>query len=224
MFLWGVFRARKQAVKAVSTPTLVVKGPAVAAPCTEVSKISPYFVPRASSVCNITSKTKHPNSSSSGCDNPGEVDMEVDMEGGKECGLSDKPVKRPDSANSPSTPPLSPTGASIGAPAASANLASAPECLVLDTDNAENVQGKPASIITEDLDLPPGFAPALALPPTPVALETPTPGSTLPPGFAKKTDAQKQVMNLFNRWISFLGSFLLFHIFSYFMFLECGSY
>lgn len=194
MFLWGVFRARKQAVKTVSTPTLVVKGPLVAAPGIEVPKILPYFVPRAASVCNVTSKTKHPNSSSSGCDNPGEVDMEVDMEGGKECGLSDKPVKRPTGTNPPSTPPLSPTGTSIRTPAVAANLAFAPEGLVLDTDNADNIQGKPASIKTEDLDLPPGFAPALALPSTLVALETPTPGSTLPPGFAKQMEAQRQVI------------------------------
>jgi hypothetical protein len=211
MFLWGVFRARKQAVKTVSTSTVVVKGPLVAAPCIEVSKISPYFVPRAASVCNVTSKTKHPNSSSSGCDNPGEVDMEVDMEGGKECGLSDKPVKRPGSANPPSTPPLSPTGGSIRAPAASANVASAPECLAIDADNADNDQGKPVSIKTEDLDLPPGFAPALALPPTPAPLETlTTQGSTLPPGFAKKMEVQKQVIffSKASRWISFLDNFL----------------
>ncbi|KAG0594350.1 hypothetical protein M758_UG069500 [Ceratodon purpureus] len=193
MFLWGVFRARKQTVKTVSTSTVVVKGPLVVAPCIEVSKISPYFVPRATPVCNITPETKHPDSSSSGCDNPGEVDMEVDMEGGKECGLSDKPIKRPESANPLSTPPLSPTGASIRAPSASAKLGSAPECLAVDSDNADDVQGKPAFIKTEDLDLPPGFAPAFALSPTLVALETPTPGLTSPPGFAKRTEAQKQV-------------------------------
>lgn len=211
MFLWGVFRARKQVVKTVSTSSVVVKGP-LAAPCIEVSKVSPYFVPRAAPVCNITPKMKHASPSSSGCHNPGEVDMEVDMEGGKECGLSDRPIKRPDSANPPSTPPLSPTGASIRALTASANLGSAPECLVLDSDIDDNVQGKPASIKTEDLDLPPGFAPSLALPPTPVALETPTPGSTLPPGFAKKTLAQKQVMNFRKVLLElvFLANFLLF--------------
>ncbi|KAG0572388.1 hypothetical protein KC19_VG091000 [Ceratodon purpureus] len=193
MFLWGVFRARKQAVKTVSTTTLVVKESLMAAPCFEISTFSPYFVPRAAPVCNINPEMKHPNFPSSGCDNSGEVDMEVDMVGGKECGFTDEPVKRPDSANLPSNSPLSPTGASIMAPVALARSGSAPECFALDLNNAGNVQSKAASIKPEDLDLPPGFAPALTLPPIPVALGTPTLGTTLTPGFAKKTEAQKQV-------------------------------
>lgn len=192
MFLWGVFRAKKQATKTVSAPTLVVKGSLVASPCVEVAKITPYFVPRAAPICNVMSK-KDPNHPNTGCENTGEVDMEVDMEGGKEFGVSDKAVKRPDSANPPSTPPLSPTGGSMRTLAAPAATSSAPESLVSDAE-ADKVQGKSVSIKTDDLDLPPGFAPTLALPPTPVALETPSSGSSLPPGFAKKTEAQKQVI------------------------------
>lgn len=190
MFLWGVFRAKKQAVKTVSASTLVVKGPLVASPCIEVAKIPSNYVPS----CSIMSKTKDSNIPNTGCESTGEVDMEVDMEGGKEFGVSDKAVKRPDSANPPSTPPLSPTGASMRTLAAApAAMASAPESVVSDAE-ANKVQGKSVSIKTDDLDLPPGFAPTLTLPPTPVALEPPTSGSSLPPGFAKKMEAQKQVL------------------------------
>lgn len=206
MFLWGVFRAKKQAVKTVSASTLVVKGPLVASPCIEVAKIPSYYVLSAASICSIMSKTKDSNIPNTGCESTGEVDMEVDMEGGKEFGVSDKAVKRPDSANPPSTPPLSPTGASMRTLAAApAAMASAPESVVSDAE-ANKVQGKSVSIKTDDLDLPPGFAPTLALPPTPVALEPPTSGSSLPPGFAKKMEAQKQV--LISSRLSSLVSFL----------------
>lgn len=194
MFLWGVFRAKKQAAKVVSPSTPVIKGPPVALPCIEVAKLPAYYVPTAASVCSLSSKEV--NLPITGCEGTGEVDMEVDMEGGREFGVSDKAVKRPDSANPPSTPPLSPTGASmetLAAAPAPAAVAFVLESAVSDAA-ADRVQGKAVSIKTDDLDLPPGFAPTLAFPPTPVALEPPTSASSLPPGFGKKLEVQKQVI------------------------------
>lgn len=181
MFLWGVFRAKKQAAKLVSLPSFVAKE----VPGTEALQSLPGSVSRAPAMCDTALKVKHSNS---GVENTGEIDMEVDMEGGKECGVSDKAVKRHDTTNPPLTPPLSPTGGNTRTPIALSKATdSTLQSLVLNTD---------VDKAKEDLDLPPGFAPTLTLPPTAVALEEPSSGSTLPPGFGK-TEARKQVTHSF---------------------------
>ncbi|XP_024378003.1 uncharacterized protein [Physcomitrium patens] len=176
MFLWGVFRAKKKAATAVSVLTSVVKQ----VPGIETSLSSSSSVPGAAFKSTTVSNV---NYSSLGGENTGEIDMEVDMEGGKGCGVSDITVKWPDSANPPSTPFLTRIPANITTtPAVPAATASALQNLALDTE-ADRI---------EDLCMPPGFAPILVLPPSPVALETPGLRSNLPPGFGK-TEAQKQV-------------------------------
>lgn len=177
MFLWGVFRAKKKAATAVSVLTSVVKQ----VPGIETSLSSSSSVPGAAFKSTTVSNV---NYSSLGGENTGEIDMEVDMEGGKGCGVSDITVKWPDSANPPSTPFLTRIPANITTtPAVPAATASALQNLALDTE-ADRI---------EDLCMPPGFAPILVLPPSPVALETPGLRSNLPPGFGK-TEAQKQVI------------------------------
>jgi serine/arginine repetitive matrix protein 2 len=108
----------------------------------------------------------------------GEVDMEVDMEGGKECGVADKAVKRSGSAN-PSSSAL-PTNVSIvDPPVHSGGQWSMPGV------GTEHSQDKCEQVESRNIDLPPGFAPML---------HEEDPGLSRPPGFESKVEALRQVL------------------------------
>lgn len=210
MFLWGVFRARKATVP-----------PVVAAASIEPSETRPGPIPRPPAA-DLELKPILLEISNMECENTGEMDMEVDMEGGKECGVADKAVKRLESVNNRSPTPTAPPGTvTIKVAATSPNSAVTASQLSC-AGSGSISQGKVKNIAKVDLDLPPGFAhtwkdssnlqtlapvstpiSTLVLNPVPspapvltsnhMCLPVPVPGLTLPPGFEKKIEALKQV-------------------------------
>lgn len=218
MFLWGVFRARKATVP-----------PVVAAASIEVPEIRPGSILRPPAA-DLELKPKLQESSNMEGENTGEVDMEVDMEGGKECGVADKAVKRLESVNNRSPTPTAPSGGAIIKVAATSPKSALTVSQLSCAGSGSISQGKVKNIAKVDLDLPPGFAytwkdssnsqtlapvstptSTLVLNPVPSpapvftsnhsCLPVAVPGLTLPPGFEKKIEALKQVGAEFLEWL-----------------------
>lgn len=165
-FLWGVFRAKKQAA-----------GPKATGLSTEVLvEINPGTVRGVPSSAGQITKTLPCVSPIPGSASTGEVDMEVDMEGGRDCGIADKAVKRPESTL------LAPI--TVASPALTVESITSPVTQQLAMLETDPIEGKSKQVADEDLDLPPGFAPAS---------KKSAPVSNLPPGFEKKIEALKQV-------------------------------